>query len=202
MLRTRHQLACLHFAELRERAVGGFVTPDALAGREHRIAAIALFVVAVVLIAVDDDLVAGLPALHLGAHSPDDARRVGACDVIGLLVPIERAERLAECGPDAIIVYAGRHHEHEHFVLTDRRHRHLLQLHRRRRAAVPLLANSPRPHLFGHVILRRNLANGVNVFDRLQSGLRHWLAPLHIDKKRFLLHCVNCLPRRTMRGFR
>jgi hypothetical protein len=73
MLRALHQLARLHLAELGERAVRRLVAPDALAGGEHRIPAVALLVVAVVLVTVDDDLVADLPALHLGADRPDDA---------------------------------------------------------------------------------------------------------------------------------
>ena len=90
-----HELARLHAAELRERSVGGLVTPDALRGREQRVAAIALLVVAVVLIAVDDDLVADLPAPHLRADRPYDAGRVRAGDVIRMLVNIERRDRLA-----------------------------------------------------------------------------------------------------------
>ncbi len=78
MLRLGHELARLHAAELGERAVRRLVAPDALGRREHRIAAVAVLVVAVVLIAVDDDLVADLPALHLVADRPDDAGRVGA----------------------------------------------------------------------------------------------------------------------------
>src|SRR3546814_7166152 len=61
----------LHTGELGEGAVGRLVAPDALRRREHRVAAVALLVVAVVLIAVDHDLVADLPALHLGADGPD-----------------------------------------------------------------------------------------------------------------------------------
>src|SRR6187200_1921865 len=104
MLGTLEQLAVLHAAELRKGAVRRLVAPDALRGREHRIAAVALLVVAVVLIAVDDDLVADLPALHLGAHRPDDAGGVGAGDMVGALVPVERRDRLAERRPDAVVV--------------------------------------------------------------------------------------------------
>src|SRR6476469_6874547 len=104
MLRAFHQLAGLHLAELRERAVRRLVAPDALAGGEHRIAAVALLVVAVVLVTVDDDLVADLPALHLGADRPDDTRGIGAGDVEGLLVDVERADRQAETCPDAVVV--------------------------------------------------------------------------------------------------
>src|SRR5690606_21931804 len=67
MLRTLEQLAILHAAELREASVGRLIAPDALRRGEHRIAAVALLVVAVVLVAMDDDFVADLPPLHLGA---------------------------------------------------------------------------------------------------------------------------------------
>src|ERR671918_392205 len=72
----RHQLARLHPAELGERAVGGFVAPDALARRQHRVAAVAFLVVAVVLVAVDHHLVADLPAPHLAADRPHDAAAI------------------------------------------------------------------------------------------------------------------------------
>ena len=60
--RPLHQLAVLDTTELGEGAIGSLITPDALRGREHRIAAIAFLVVSVVLVAVDHDLVANLPA--------------------------------------------------------------------------------------------------------------------------------------------
>src|SRR5262245_49702535 len=78
MPRSFEQLTILHAAELSERPVGRLITPDALRDREHRIAAVAFLVVAVVLIAVDDDLVADRPAVDLRAHRPDDARGIGA----------------------------------------------------------------------------------------------------------------------------
>src|SRR5713226_8164181 len=106
MRRTLHELACLHLAELREGSVRRLVAPDALAGREHRIAAVALLVVAVILVAVHDDLVADLPALHLGADRPHDAGGVGAGDVEGLLVDVEWRDRQAEAGPYAVVVDA------------------------------------------------------------------------------------------------
>ena len=151
MLRLRHQLARLHAAELRERAVRRLVAPDALRGREQRIAAVAVLVVAVVLIAVDDDLVADLPALHLAADRPDDAGRVGARDVIRILVPVDRRDRLAEPGPDAVVVHARRHHEHQHLVVGDRPGRQHLDLQRGLRRPVALLADRPRVHLLRHV---------------------------------------------------
>src|SRR4029453_10916515 len=110
MLRALHQLARLHLAELGERAVRRLVAPDTLAGGEHRIAAVALLVVAVVLVTMDDDLVAALPALHLGADRPDDARGIRARDVEGLLVDIEGRDRQAEAGPPPVVVYAPPRH--------------------------------------------------------------------------------------------
>ena len=139
-----HQLPVLHPAELGERAVGRLVAPDALRRREHRVAAVAFLVVAVVLIAVDDDLVADLPALDLGADRPDDARGVGAGDVIGLLVHVERRDRLAERRPDAVVVDARRHHQNEHVVAVERPGRHDLDLHRALPAARAAPCGSPR----------------------------------------------------------
>src|SRR3569623_970665 len=48
--------------------------------------ALALLVIAVVLISLDDDVVADLPSVHLGADRADDARGFGAGDVERLLV--------------------------------------------------------------------------------------------------------------------
>ena len=86
VLGPRHELAVLHAAELRERAVRRLVAPDALRRREHRVAAVAFLVVAVVLVAVDDDLVADFPALHLRADGPHDAGGVGTRDVMRTVV--------------------------------------------------------------------------------------------------------------------
>src|SRR5688572_30132894 len=83
MLRPRQKLPVLNARKLRERAVRRFVAPNALGRREHRVAAVTFLVVAVVLVAMDDDLVADLPALHLGAYGPNDAGRVRTGDVIG-----------------------------------------------------------------------------------------------------------------------
>ena len=161
----RHELARLHAAELRERAVRRLVTPDALRGRQQRIAAVAVLVVAVVLIAVDDDLVADLPAPHLGADRPDHAGGVGAGDVERMLVDVERRDRHAEAGPDAVVVDARRHHVDQHLVLADRPGRHHFELHGGFRRAVALLADRPGVHLFGHMAERRDFADAVQVFD-------------------------------------
>ena len=76
VLGARHQLLRLHASELRERPVMRLVTPDALGWRIHWITAVAVLIVAVILVTVDDNFVANLPALHLVTHFPDDARRV------------------------------------------------------------------------------------------------------------------------------
>ena len=161
-----HQLAVLHAAELGEGAIRRLVAPDALRGREHRVAAVAFLVVAVVLIAVNDDLVADLPALDLGADRPHDARRVGAGDVIGILVHVERRDRLAERRPDAIVVDARRHHENEHVVAVELPGRHDLDLHRLFRRPMPLLADGPGVHRLRHMAQRRDFADLVEILDR------------------------------------
>ena len=82
VLRPFEKLTVLDAAELCERAIGGLITPNALARRKHRIAAVALFIVAVILIAVNDDLVADLPAFDLRADGPNDARGIGSGDMV------------------------------------------------------------------------------------------------------------------------
>ena len=116
VLRARHQLAGLDAAELGEGAVGRLVAPDALRGGEHRVAAVAFFVVAVILVAVNDDLVANLPASDLAPHGPHDARGVGSGDMEIVLVAVERRDRNAERSPHAVVVDARGHHQHEHLV--------------------------------------------------------------------------------------
>ena len=144
MRRLAHQLARLHAAELRERAVRRLVAPDALRRRQQRIAAVALLVVAVVLIAVDDDFVADVPAFHLGADRPDHARRIGAGDVERMLVAVERRHRDAEPRPDAVVIDAAGHDVDQHLVLGDRPGRHHLALHRLSRADRDAPCGSPR----------------------------------------------------------
>ena len=169
VLRLPHELARLHPAELSEGAVRRLVTPDALGLRKHRVAAIALLVVPVVLVAVDDHLVSHLPAPHLGSHCPHDARGVGSGHVEGLLVAVERRDGLAQRSPNAVVVDAGGHHEDQHLVVADAPGRHSLELHRALRRAVSLLADGPGPHPRRHMAERRDLANLVKVLGR---GLR------------------------------
>jgi hypothetical protein len=161
-------LARLHAAKLRERAVRRLVAPDALRWRQQRIAAVAVLVVAVILIAVDDHLVADLPAPDLGADRPDHAGGVGAGDVERILVDVERRDRRPERSPDAVVVDARRHHQDQHLVVADRPSRHHLDLHRRRRRAVALLADGPGVHPARHVAERRNLADGVEILVQIR----------------------------------
>src|SRR5262249_33827380 len=148
-----------HAAELGERAVRRLVAPDALRGRQHRIAAIAVLVVAVVLIAVDDHLVADLPAFHLGADRPDDAGRVRAGDMERVLMHIERRDRNAEAGPYAVVVDAAGHDVDQHLVVADAPGRHDLEPHGRFGRAVAVLADRPGVHLPRHMAERRHLTD-------------------------------------------
>src|SRR5207302_1415569 len=74
VLRLLQELLRLHLGELREAAPARLVSPDLLLAAGHRVQAIALGALAAALVAVDDHLVAHLPALHLVADLPDDAR--------------------------------------------------------------------------------------------------------------------------------
>src|SRR4029077_11187876 len=132
--------------------------------------AIAVLVVAVVLIAMDDDFVADLPAPHFRADRPDDAGRIGAGDMERMLVAVERRYRNAEAGPDAIVVDAAGHDIDQHLVVGDRPGRHHLALHRLFRWTVALLANRPGVHGRRHVAERRDLADVVEVLERRGGG--------------------------------
>src|SRR5215211_1290591 len=171
VLRLWHQLPRLHAAELGERAVRRLVAPDALRRREQRIAAVALLVVAVVLVAVDDDLVADFPALHLGADCPDDAGGVRPGDVVGALVHVDRRDRLAEAGPHAVVIDAPGHDEDQHLVVADGPGRQHLDLHRGFRRPVALLADRPGIHLLRNMAERRDLPDFIEAFHRRRARL-------------------------------
>ncbi len=166
MLGTRHQLLRLHVGELRKGSVRRLVAPDSLGRREHRVAAVALLVVAVVLVAVDHHLVADLPALHLVAHRPDDARGVRPGDVVFGLVDVEGADRDAQPGPDAVVIDAGRHHQDQHLVAVEFRRVHHLDLERLVRLAVALAADRPGVHLRRHVAHRGHFPDLVEILFR------------------------------------
>src|SRR5690606_301512 len=110
MLWAAHQLAILDATELGKGSVGRFIAPDALRRGKHWISAVTFFVIAVILVAVDNDFIADLPACDLGADSPDDPGRVGPGDVVLGLVNVEWRDGFAQAGPHAVVVDAGRHH--------------------------------------------------------------------------------------------
>ena len=114
---------------------------------------------------MDDDLVADLPALHLGADRVDNAGRIRSGDVVGQFVNVEDGDRCAEAGPDAVIVDAGRHHENEHLVTVDLPGRYDLDLHRLLGRAVPLAADRPGIHVLRHMAERRDLAHLVEILQ-------------------------------------
>ena len=81
VLRLRQQLLRLHEAVVGERAPVRLVGPDLLLRAGHRVEPVALRALAAALVAVHDDLVAGLPARHARPDRRDDAGGVGAADV-------------------------------------------------------------------------------------------------------------------------
>src|SRR3954451_236476 len=101
------QLLGLDLAELRERAPGRLVAPDALRRRRERVEPVDLDVLVGGLVAVDDHLVAGVPARDALAHLPDDAGGVRAADVVSVLGVVAVAphpDRLAEGRPHVVVV--------------------------------------------------------------------------------------------------
>ena len=96
---------------------------------------------------MDDDLVAGLPARDALADLPDDARGVGAADVVavlGVVAVAEDRDRLAERRPDVVEVHAGGHHAHDHLEGAGLGDLDLLELEGVLRLALALLRGSPR----------------------------------------------------------
>ena len=82
MLRTRHELLALNPGKLAERAIRGFIAPDALGRRIHRITAIAFFIITIVLVAMDDNLIAHFPARDFRSPRPKrcPTRQIPRCD--------------------------------------------------------------------------------------------------------------------------
>ena len=140
------QLLGLDLAELGEGAPGGLVAPDLLGRRRQRVEAVDLGVLVGGLVAVDDDLVAGLPARDALADLPDDAGGVGAADVVILVVVAEDRDGLAERRPDVVEVHARRHHADGDLEGAGLRDLHLLELEGLERLALALLADDPRGH--------------------------------------------------------
>jgi hypothetical protein len=95
---------------------------------------------------VQDDLVAGRPARDALPDLPDDARGVGAADVVILVVVAEDRDGLAERGPDVVEVHARRHDPDGDLEGAGLRDLHLLELEGLQGLALALLADHPRGH--------------------------------------------------------
>ncbi len=177
MLRAGQELAGLDAAKLRKGAVRRFISPDSLRGGEHRVAAIALLIIAIVLIAVNDDFIADLPALDLRADCPNHTGSIGAGDVKRILVPVDGGHRCPQRRPDSIVVNAGRHDEHQHLVVTHRPGWHDFDLHGARRRAVAFLPDGPSVHSRRHMAHRRNIPDFIEIgrnLPRLPARRRVW----------------------------
>src|SRR6184192_2653133 len=99
-----------------EAAPVRLVRPDLLPRAGHRVEAVALRTLAAALVAVDDDLVAGLPARHARADALDHPRRIRAGDVEVVAGVPEDRDREAHRRPHAVVVDARRHHPDEHLA--------------------------------------------------------------------------------------
>ena len=69
---------------------------------------------------MDHDLIADLPALHLVADRPDNARSIRARNVIVLFMHVKWRDRHAETGPDTIVIDTGGHHHDQNLVAVER----------------------------------------------------------------------------------
>src|SRR5208337_254837 len=120
-----------------------------------------------------DDFVADLPPFDLGADGPDHAGSIRAGDMDGLLMGVERRNRLAESGPDAVVIDARRHHQDENVMAVELPGRHDFELHGRFRRTVAVLADHPGVHVLWHMAERRNFADIVKILqERFAFGLR------------------------------
>ena len=148
VLRARQQLLGLDLGELGEGAPGRLVAPDPLARRRERVEAVDLDVLVGGLVAVDHDLVAGLPAGHALADLPDDPGGVGAADVVavlGVVAVAEDRDRLAERRPDVVEVDPGGHHPDDHLEGARARGPRSARAGRRPSARPRAPGGSPRP---------------------------------------------------------
>ena len=135
---------------------------------------------------MNHNFVANFPALYLVTNGPNDARRIRARDVIGLLVAVKRANRLAKGRPYAVVVHARSHHEDEDLVAVEGRDFDDFFEHGLVGITVTLAADRPGIHLLGHVPHGRHLAHFVQVLLRRvihsQFGVRvqsHTPSPLN-----------------------
>ena len=82
----------------------------------------------------------------------------------GLLVDVEHRDGLAEAGPDAVVVDAGRHHEDQHLVGCDLGRGDDFELHCCLRTSLPFATDRPGVHVFGDMEVGRNFPDSVEVF--------------------------------------
>ncbi len=169
------QLLGLDLRELCERAPGRLIAPDLLRRGGHRVETVHLGVLVGGLVAVHDDLVAGLPAGHARADLPHDPRGVRAADVVaelGVVAVLHHRHRLAERGPHVVVVDARRHHAHDHLERARLGHLDLLDLEGVLRFAEALLADDPGGHRGGQLA-----GLGVYLGDLLQIDCHGALEP-------------------------
>ena len=129
MLGPGHQLAGLDAGKLGKGPIWCLIAPDALAGRKHWVAAITFFVIAIVLVAMDNDFIAGLPALNVLADGPHDPCRIRADNGVILVIAIQYADWFTKPSPNAIVIDPSGHHQQEHFVIINFRCGQDFQLH-------------------------------------------------------------------------
>ncbi len=175
VLGARHQLLGLHIGELGKGPIRCLIAPDPLAGRIHRVATVAFLVVAVILVAVNDNLIADFPALDLVTNRPNDTRGIGPSDVVGRFMPVKRRDRLPQRGPNAIVVNASGHHQNQNIVAVQLRDvDHFLQ-HCAVRLTMALFANGPCVHFLGNIAHRGHFTDLIQVLFgsliRQRSGL-------------------------------
>ena len=167
VLRARQQLLGLDLGELGEGAPGRLVSPDPLARRGERVEAVDLDVLVGGLVAMDHDLVAGLPAGDALADLPDDPGGVGAADVVavlGVVAVAEDRDRFAEGRPDVVEVDPGGHHPDDDLECAGLRDLDLLELEGVGRLPLAVLADHPRRH-------RLRQGSGLNVQIRDCAGV-------------------------------
>jgi hypothetical protein len=143
MFWPRHQLLRLHPCELGKRPIGGFIPPDPLAWRKHWITAIALFIIAIVLIAMNDHLIANFPSGDFFTDSPDNSGGVRASNMVLCLMDIKRADRHPKTRPNTIIIDPGCHHQNQNILTVQRRRLYHFDLKRMVGLSVALTPNGP-----------------------------------------------------------
>ena len=148
------QLLGLHLGELGEGPPGRLVAPDLLGGSRHRVEAVDLGILVGGLVAVHDDLIAGLPARDAGPDLPDHAGGVRAADVmteLGMVAVLHDRDGLAQRRPHVVVVDPGGHHADDHLEGGGLGDLDLLQLEGVLGLSLALLADHPGGHRVGQL---------------------------------------------------